>query len=290
MRTEQEMLDLIIRTARDDERIRAAYLCGSRVNPDAPKDIFQDYDVAYVVTETGSFRRDHRWIDRFGDRLYMQYPEDSAYHPSDTASCYGWLMQLSDGVRLDLHVCTFEHTRLALADDPVYRILLDKEHCLPEPADSAESHYWVKRPTAEQFRCTANEFWWCLNNVAKGLWRGEIPYVMDMLNCVVRPMLARLLEWKIGFDTGFSVSVGKSGKYMARWLPEETWRRYIGTYPRADIEEIWSAVLVMCDLVDEAAREISQCAGFSYDQDEAHNSKAFLEHVKQLPWNAIEIF
>lgn len=53
MRNEKEMFDLIIGVAHQDERIRAVYMNGSRTNPNTPKDIFQDYDIVYVVTETG---------------------------------------------------------------------------------------------------------------------------------------------------------------------------------------------------------------------------------------------
>ena len=42
MRTEQEMMDLIMDVAKKDERIRAVYMNGSRTNPNATKDIFQD--------------------------------------------------------------------------------------------------------------------------------------------------------------------------------------------------------------------------------------------------------
>ena len=52
MRSEQEMFDLILNTAREDKRIRAVYMNGSRTNPNAPKDIFQDYDIVYVVRDT----------------------------------------------------------------------------------------------------------------------------------------------------------------------------------------------------------------------------------------------
>ncbi|NLA87723.1 MAG: aminoglycoside 6-adenylyltransferase [Clostridiales bacterium] len=290
MRVEQEMLDLIVRTAREDDRIRAAYLCGSRVNSCVPKDIFQDYDIVYVVTETGSFRKDRHWIDRFGERLFMQYPEDSVYYPSDVENCYGWLMQLSDGVRLDLHVCTLPFTLKALTEDPLYKILMDKDDCLPAPDSSAEAYYWVKRPTAAEFACTCNEFWWCLNNVAKGLWRGEIPYVMEMLNLYVRPMLVRLLSWVVGFQTGFTVSVGKSGKYLNRWLKPLIWERFLSTYSKAEAEEIWEAVFAMCGLVDEAAAEIAEALGFTLDTEEACNSRAYLEHVWRLPKNAAEVY
>ena len=108
MRTEDEIMKLLINTAAQDDRIRAAYLEGSRVNPDVPRDMFQDYDVVYIVKETASFQKDNSWIDRFGERLYMQYPEDSSYYPSDKENCYGWLIQFQDGNRLDLHVQTLK--------------------------------------------------------------------------------------------------------------------------------------------------------------------------------------
>lgn len=40
MRTEQEMLDLILNTAKEDERIRAVIMNGSRANKNVSKDCF----------------------------------------------------------------------------------------------------------------------------------------------------------------------------------------------------------------------------------------------------------
>ena len=76
MRPESEILSLLVSTAENDPRIRAAYLEGSRVDPGAKKDLLRDYDVEFIVRETASFRSDREWIKRFGDILFMQYPED----------------------------------------------------------------------------------------------------------------------------------------------------------------------------------------------------------------------
>ena len=57
MRSEEEMMHLILQVAKDDERVRAVYLNGSRTNHNAPKDRFQDYDVVYVVTDTKPFMK-----------------------------------------------------------------------------------------------------------------------------------------------------------------------------------------------------------------------------------------
>lgn len=56
MRTEQEMFNLILNIAKNDKRIPAVYMNGSRTNPNAIKDIFQGYDIVYVDEETKSFR------------------------------------------------------------------------------------------------------------------------------------------------------------------------------------------------------------------------------------------
>lgn len=66
MRTETEMMDLILGYAKNDDRVRAVVMNGSRANPSAPRDLFQDYDIVYAVTELASFTADHSWIDVFG--------------------------------------------------------------------------------------------------------------------------------------------------------------------------------------------------------------------------------
>jgi len=45
MRTEPEVLDLIIGIAKADERIRAVQMQGARTNPNVPSDSFQDFDI-----------------------------------------------------------------------------------------------------------------------------------------------------------------------------------------------------------------------------------------------------
>jgi aminoglycoside 6-adenylyltransferase len=290
MRTEQEMLDLILSVAKKDDRIRAVIMNGSRANPNAKRDIFQDYDINYVVRETRSFREDKHWIDQFGDRLYMQYPEDNGYYPSDVENCYAWLMQFTDGNRLDLTISTLMQVIKNLEMDGLNIVLLDKDNCLPELPEATDEAYWIKKPSEKQFLDTCNEFWWTLNNVAKGLWREETPYVMDMLNDVTRPQLIRLLGWKIGYETSYLVSIGKSGKYMYRWLEKEQWDTFISTYPAGVISEIWNSVFIMCDLFHTVAKEMAGKLNFNYDEIEAANSLKYLKDVHSLPKDAKELY
>lgn len=290
MRTEQEMFSLIISTAEADERIRAVFMNGSRTNKNADRDIFQDYDIVYVVTETGTFREDRAWIDRFGERLYMQYPEDSGGSSTDVENCYGWLIQFADGNRLDLHVETLPYALRVMEEDRLLKVLYDKEGCLPPAGEATDEDYRVKRPSEQEFLNVCNEFWWCLNNVAKGLWRKEVLYVQDMVNFYVRPQLITQLSWKAGIPSDFTICVGKSAKYLQRFLSAREYDRLIGTYVSGRIEDMWDAAITMCGLFDETAREVADSLGFQYDQEEAEASFSHFLHVRELPADAKEIY
>lgn len=134
MRTEKEMFDLILGIALKDERIRAVYMNGSRTNLNAPRDIFQDYDIVYVVTETASFIKNGAWINVFGDLIMMQEPDkndqsigiDRAFTRS-----YGYLMLFTDGNRIDLQIETKEFMLESYVSDKLTIPLLDKDNCLP---------------------------------------------------------------------------------------------------------------------------------------------------------------
>lgn len=291
MRSEKEMMELILDTARKDERIRAVYMNGSRTNKNAPKDIFQDYDIVYVVKENKPFYEDGNWIDLFGRRLYMQRPDEvdkSLGLDVDFDKCYGWLIQFADGNRLDLHVVPVE--KADVRRDKLCVILLDKDGILPEIPEPTDEEYRVKKPTQEEFAACCNEFWWCLNNAAKGLWREEIPYVHQALYGGSHRQLVKLLDWKAGFDNDFCISTGKASKYLKRYLPEEIYGRFLDTYAGGKTEEIWEAVFIMCDLFDETARELESRRGYIYDKEEAAAGCGFLKRVRGLSKDAKEIF
>lgn len=293
MRTEEEMMELILNTAKNDNRVRGVYMNGSRINPNAPKDIFQDYDIVYIVKETASFIKEEKWIDIFGERLYMQCPEEMDRllgKESDCENNYGYLMQLADGNRIDIHIKTLPCALQDILSDRQCRILLDKDGKLPKILPETDEDHWVKKPSLEEYKCCCNEYWWVLNNVGKGLWRKEVTYAMDMINQILRPQLITMLSWEIGINTGFSCSVGKFGKYMDRYLQKRKWEDFLQTYSAANFDKIWQAVFKMCDLFEETSKEVGERLDYPFDETEAHNSRLYFDCICELPSDAKEIY
>ncbi|MCJ8010809.1 aminoglycoside 6-adenylyltransferase [Paenibacillus sp. KQZ6P-2] len=293
MRTEKEMFNLILNIAREDERIRAVYMNGSRTNSHAPKDIFQDYDIVYVVTETASFIQDEAWVHVFGHLLMMQEPDKnnrSVGAEMDFDRSYGYLMLFTDGNRIDLHIETLDSMLEQYSSDSLTIPLLDKDGCLPPIPDATDTDYHVKKPSEALFMSCCNNFWWCLQNVAKGIWRDELPYAKQMFEQVIRATLDEMVSWWIGSKHDFGVSAGKMGKYFKIYLPEEYWNMYKKTYAEASYEKMWSSVWVTCDLFRVLAHEVADHLGYIYPVQDDVNMSSYLKHVSQLPADARKIY
>lgn len=289
MRSEEEMMALILDTARNDERIRAVILNGSRANPHAPRDIFQDYDIVYLVTDVASLKQDTRWLDRFGELMIRQMPEAMSDPPARDEDRFTWLMQFMDGNRLDLTLYPLANLE-ELEGDSLSVLLLDKDGRIPPFPPPNESDYLPQPPSAKAYANCCNEFWWVSTYVAKGLWREEILYAKHMMDRVVRPELLKMLTWYIGVQTDFSQNPGKFGKYFQQYLPPEMWEALLETFADASYRQTWSALLAMGDLFRKTAVFVADHFHYSYPYGDDDRVSAHLRHVQQLPKNVGEIY
>lgn len=281
MRSESEMFELILGIAKADERVRAVYMNGSRANPNVKKDKYQDYDIVYVVTETASFLIDKSWISVFGDIAILQEPDSNDLgwgQNADYSRSYGWLMLFKDGNRIDLHIQIKEAMYEEYTTDSLTVPLLDKDNILPPIPPSNDKGYWIKKPDKSKYDGCCNEFWWCLNNVAKGIVRGQFPYAMRMYHEVVHIELDKMLEWYIGIKTEFSVSVGMWGKYFKKYLPAQFYELYTKTY--SDQEDLWTAIFAACELFRTAAPVVGEHFGYLYNQSDDDNMMQYLIKMK----------
>lgn len=281
MRTEQEMMDLIMNTAQNDNRIRAVYMSGSRVDPDATHDKYSDFDIVYIVKSIQSFTKDDQWLDRFGDRLIMQKPNDWYSHPYDYDSNepFVYLMQFKDGNRIDLTLVDTDNMENCIDDKEPRIILLDKDGIERLKNIEAGEFYNIQKPSPEAFRDTCNEFWWLSTYVAKGLCRKEFMFVKTFMEQHEMGMFLKMLDWKIGIDNDFSVSTGKCFKYFGRYLSDSEMERFTNIFPSGDYEEIWDKLFKMCEFFHELASTVAAHFKFEYGKVEAENVMAYLKKM-----------
>lgn len=289
MRDAETMLALIMNVAKTDERVRAVVLSGSRANPGASLDPFQDFDIVYVVTDLVPFVADHSWIDRFGERMILQMPDAMGDPPPEEKGGFAYLMQFVDGNRIDLTLAPTDQVD-SLMFDSLSVPLLDKDGLLPPLAPPSDRDYLPKAPNAKAFEDCCNEFWWVCPYVAKGLWRSQLVYAKFCHDSIIRPQLTAMLTWYVGVHTDFSRSTGTYGKYLQRELEPELRTLLLATYADADEARSWDALMVTCTLFRSTATYVAQHFGFAYPHADDQRVSAHLLHVRALPKNTSRIY
>lgn len=285
MRSPDDVIQQIIRIAEEDDRIRAVLLNGSRADVSAPRDLFQDFDIVYLVDEIESFVTDSEWIARFGETLIVQTPETMEEPPPSHDGTFACLMLFADGNRIDLTLCPLKFFE-ARKPDSLTIVLLDKDKRLGALPPASDADFVPAAPSAKRFADCCNEFYWVSTNVAKGLWRCEIVYAKLMIEQFMRPQAMRMLDWFIAMENGFTASPGKMGKRYSDRLPEALWRLVEKSYSDANLDRSWAALHALVDAFRLASEAVAGGLGLAYPTREADNVTAYLRRVEALPRDA----
>ena len=266
MRTETEMLDLILQTAKTLQ-VKAVAMSGSRINQNAPKDEFQDYDVVYVVDDFDNLMSDLSWLDYFGKRIIEQEVV------LDHRRLY--LMLFEDGNRIDLTLCPKEHIKEWVDSEAGFTVLEDPNG-LFEPYSPSPQRFWTNPASVIDFENACNEFWWVSAYVVKGICRNQLIYATDHLYGICQQELLKILAWLVASARG-KVDIGKNYKYLFQYLPAEKEKEFSNLLDFSSIEKLSQSLLATMQLFHREAQRLAQKLGFDYDKEVAEKMIQYAE-------------
>lgn len=265
-RSEAQMLRLILQTAKTLQ-VEAVAMSGSRTNPKAPKDEFQDYDVVYVVEDLDNLTSDLSWLDRFGKRLIEQY--------NVLGHRRLYLMLFEDGNRIDLTLCPKEYIKEWVESEADFTVLEDPKG-LFSPYSPNPQRYWTNPASQTDFEKSCNEFWWVSAYVVKGIHRNHLVYATDHLYGICQQELLKLLAWQVTADKG-TIDVGKNYKYLFQHLPAEKEKEFTALLNFSDQKKITKSLFATMDFFHKEAQAFSIKTGFHYDKATAEKMIEYAE-------------
>ena len=266
MRAETEMLDLILQTAKTLQ-VKAVAMSGSRINPKAPKDEFQDYDVVYIVDDLDNLTSDLSWLNQFGKRIIEQ--EVALDHRRL------FLMLFEDGNRIDLTLCPKENIKEWVDSESKFIVLEDKkglfEYYSPSP-----QRFWMSPASETDFENSCNEFWWVSAYVVKGICRKQVIYATNHLYGICQQELLKVLSWQVASDRG-KIDIGKNYKYLFNYLPAEKEKQFSNLLDFSSLDEIPQSLFATMELFHREAQRLAQKLGFDYDKEVAEKMIQYAE-------------
>ena len=256
MRTDQEMLELILGTAKKLQ-VDAVALSGSRTYTKAPKDEFQDYDVVYVVDDLDNLTSDLSWLDQFGTRIIEQH--------NILGNRRLYLMLFEDGNRIDLTICPKDYINEWVDSEAGFTVLVD-EKGLFESYSPSPQRFWIHPASETDFEKTCNEFWWVSAYVVKGICRKQVIYETDHLYGICQQELLKLLAWQVASDKG-KIDIGKNYKYLFNYLPSEKEKEFSNLLDFSSLDKITQSLFATMQLFHQEAQSFAQKMGFDYDKE-----------------------
>ena len=266
MRTETEMFDVILQTAKVLQ-VDAVAMSGSRTNPKAPKDEFQDYDVVYIVEDLDGLTADLAWLEEFDKRIIEQH------NVLDHRRLY--LMLFEDANRIDLTLCPKEHIKEWVDSEADFTVLNDPQG-LFAPYAPPPKRYWTAPASATDFDKSCNEFWWVSAYVVKGICRKQVIYATDHLYGICQQELLKVLAWQIASDRG-TVDIGKNYKHLFNYLPEEKEKDFSNLLDFASLDKITQSLFATMQLFHQEAQRLAHKMGFDYDREVAEKMIQYAE-------------
>ncbi|WP_270748084.1 aminoglycoside 6-adenylyltransferase [Streptococcus halitosis] len=266
MRTEPEMLDVILQTAQTLQ-VEAVAMSGSRTDTKAPKDEFQDYDVVYVVDDLDTLTSNLAWLDSFGKRIIEQH--------NVLGNRRLYLMLFEDGNRIDLTLCPKEYIQEWVDSEADYTVLKD-EKGLFESYTTSPQRYWTNPASEIDFEKACNEFWWVSAYVVKGICRNQLIYATDHLYGICQQELLKVLAWQVASDKG-TVDIGKNYKYLFNNLPAEKEKDFSILLDFSSLDKVTQSLLATMKLFHREAQILAQKMSFAYDKGVAEKMIEYAE-------------
>ncbi len=285
MKREEQVYKIILDIAKNDKRIRAVELNGSRSNKNAIKDNYQDFDIACHVTDLTYYKNNRKFIENFmsnfGELVIMQSSLDQSDYDINNNDEYIYMMQFEDGIRIDL---SFSVIKSSINEDreSLSVILLDKDNLFDNDHISDEQDFYPKKPTNEKFHFSTNEFWWLVIYVAKGIARKEVTFTKVMFECYLRDELFKMINWYIGMTNGYKISSGKLGKNYKALLDEKTYKLYLATFCGIDFKNMTKCLFNICELYEKLSVDVANKNHLDYPLNEAKNVKQYILNMKNL--------
>ncbi|MFS9059912.1 aminoglycoside 6-adenylyltransferase [Streptococcus infantis] len=275
MRTDQEMLGLILQIAKKLQ-VDAVTLSGSRTNPNAPTDEFQDYDVVYVVDNLDNLTGDISWLTQFGERIIEQ--EVTLRHRRL------YLMLFEDGNRIDLTLCPKEDINEWVNSEAGFTVLVDDKG-LFESYSSSPERFWIHPASETDFKKACNEFWWVSAYVVKGICRKQLIYATDHLYGICQQELLKILAWQVAADKG-TIDIGKNYKYLFNYLPFEKEKDFSNLLNFSSLDKIIQSLYATMELFHQEAQYLAQKMDFKYEKEVAEKMIGF---AKTILFNNIDL-
>lgn len=202
------------------------------------------------------------------------YKEPYDYEGRDN---FAYLTQYKDGNRIDLTFVDVSNMEKQEGFKEPRKVLINKDQFVELKDILSNEVFWIQKPSAFEYFNTCNEFRWVSNYVAKGLCRKELYYAKRTMDEYMMDMFMKMMNWKVAIPYDFKITTGSHSKYLKHYLTKEEMERFAGVFANGEFQDMWEKLFLLYDYFAELAKYVADELGFSFDETETKDVRAFME-------------
>lgn len=248
--------------ARDESRIQAVLLFGSRSRKDHPADVYSDYDFLILTTDSGYFLHTDGWLERFGP-VRISFLEPTLAGGMERRVCF------DNAVDADFLFLPADRVSELVQDQEVGELLSRGCELLVDKIAMSEllPRLPVPRGTVlseAEFQNLAQTFAFHILWAAKKIGRGELWTAKQCIDGYMKQLLRQMLECREKAGRGDTFDCWHDGRFLDQWLDGKFAARLPETFGGYDATDLVRALFLTAELFSDAAKEAAEKRHFRY--------------------------
>ncbi|MDO5717490.1 MAG: aminoglycoside 6-adenylyltransferase [Tissierellia bacterium] len=281
MRDNNTIMGLILEIAKNDNRIRAVFQTGSRVNPSVGRDLMQDYDIIYCVRDVEEFIEDESFLEIMGETILIHKRESMKTLGNVFNEEFNYSCLFIDGVKIDFKFYPVEKISTLITTETLLMLLMDKDNLITQLPASSDVSYRVARPTKNEFEEATQEFFYRLVETMPYLYRRQIIGAYHAYQPVLK-ILNLMLGWFIADEKDYKVNLGKNFREVIKNLDEDYESIYFDIYPSMDSEDFWKSIFAVSALYRKLGLILSGRLDYIYPKELDVKVTAYTRKIWQM--------
>lgn len=275
-----DILKTCIEYGQKEDNIRSMIQTGQRVNPMVAEDGLMDFEIVYGVNDLEAVK-DYRAIDLlFQEILLLEKKDDFRFFNKNMGDNVTYHIVLDDITRLKLTYLKANTIQSYIDSDSLAKILMDKDELLRGNTHYTDVKYRIQKPAEEEFVSCCNDFYLTALNIAKGLYRDEVVYAIQIWQ-ILRKKVDQMTSYYIGTEYDFKVSVGMHYEHIKTYLKPDHYDAYLETYTLPEREKIWSSLFKTASLFRKEGLYVAEKMGFEYPK---RADRDIMKKIREI-WN-----
>lgn len=276
----ENLLTAIMKIAYDNKNIYCLLETGEHVNPSIVQDDLVGYKIIIGVKELDELEL-LTSMKEIIENSYILQKQDGLYMMNNYFSdVIRYITVIEDITRLDITFMHYNDVQSYIDVDSLCKIHIDKKNLLVGNAKITDVKYRQLKPTQREYMKSCNEFFIYALKIARGLYKGEIIYAMNIFD-EFRECLNVMTSYYIGCQYEFGVNLGKYYKDIKTYLDKAHYEKFLETYPSPNRDSIWTALFNSCMLFRKEALFVAENLDYEYPKEA---DREIVRYIRKV-WN-----